>query len=146
MKGKTEAIEQIREFIGHTGDVVIKAHLFDNEVKIEDHLSVQKIITVLVKHGYKMEETLEEMRKLLLGSSVAGTSQPQPQTAAAPSPHGKAKHLLVNLKSRLREQKVQEAVATAATIVVPDPEASSVAVPVASPSVKGKKTEMEPVS
>ena len=34
----------------------------------------------------------------------------------------------------------------AAKIMVPDPEASRVAVPVASPSVKGKKTEMEPMS
>ena len=39
LKAKTEGIEQFREFIGHTGDVVTKAHLFDNEVKIEDHLS-----------------------------------------------------------------------------------------------------------
>ena len=33
----TKGIEKIREFIGHTCDVITKAHLFDNEVKIEDH-------------------------------------------------------------------------------------------------------------
>ena len=38
LKAKTEGIKQIREFIGHTGDIVTKAHLFDNEMKTEDHL------------------------------------------------------------------------------------------------------------
>ena len=72
----TEGLEKIREFIGHTGDVVTKAHLFDNEVKTKDHLSAQKIITVLMKYGHKIEATLEEMQKLLLGPSIAGMSQP----------------------------------------------------------------------
>ena len=61
LKAKTEAVEQIREFIGHTRDVVTTAYLFDNEVKTEDHLSMQKIITVLAKYGHKMETTLVEM-------------------------------------------------------------------------------------
>ena len=39
LKAKMEGIKQIREFIGHTGDVVTKAHLFDNELKTKDHLS-----------------------------------------------------------------------------------------------------------
>ena len=81
--------------------MVTNAHLFDSEVKTEDHLSVQKIITVLVKYGHKVEETLKEMRKLLAGPSIIETSQPQPQVAAAPWPHGKAKYLLVDLRSRL---------------------------------------------
>ena len=33
LRAMTEDIERIREFIGHTGDVITKAHLFDNEVK-----------------------------------------------------------------------------------------------------------------
>ena len=88
LKAKAEGIEQIREFIGHTGDVVTKAHLFDNEVKTENHLSTQKIITVLVKYGHKMEATLVEMRKLLPGTSASGTSQPPIQAAIPPSPKG----------------------------------------------------------
>ena len=52
-------------------------HLFDNEVKAEGHLSAQKIITILVKYGHKMEATLREMRKLLpRPSAAAGSSQP----------------------------------------------------------------------
>ena len=40
LKAEMEAMEQIHELISHTGDVVTKAHLFDNEVKIKDHLSI----------------------------------------------------------------------------------------------------------
>ena len=65
LRAMTEGLEKIREFIGHTSDVITKAHLFDNEVKTEEHLSAQKIITVLVKYRHKMEATLEEMQKLL---------------------------------------------------------------------------------
>ena len=90
LKAKTEAMEQIREFIGHTGDVVTKAHLFDNEVKTKNHFSVRKIITVLVKYSHKMETTLAEMQKLLPGPSAAGTSQSLPQAAVSPSPKVKA--------------------------------------------------------
>ena len=64
LKTRAEAIEHIREFIGNTEDMVNKAYLFDNEVKAEDHLSVQKILTVLVKYGYKMKETMGLMWKL----------------------------------------------------------------------------------
>ena len=65
----------IREAIEHLGDVVNKTHLFDNKVKTEGHLLAQKIITILVKYGHKMEATLTKMRKLLLGPSrVAGLS------------------------------------------------------------------------
>ena len=102
LKGKMEAIEQIWDFIGHTGDVVTKANLFDNEMKTKDHLLVQKIITVLVKYGYKMEETLGEMRKLLPGPTVARTSQPQPQTIAAPLPKGKAQQMMDSFKERFQ--------------------------------------------
>ena len=76
LQAMTKGIERIWEFIGHTGDVITKVHLFGNEVKTEDHLLVQKIITVLVKYGHKMEATLREMRKLLPRSSAPGTSQP----------------------------------------------------------------------
>ena len=98
----TEGVERIQEFIEHTGDVVTKAHLFDNEIKTEDHLSAQKIITVLVKYGHKMEATLGEMRKLLPRPSAAGTSQPSAQAAVLLSPKGKAQQMLDGLRSRLQ--------------------------------------------
>ena len=72
-----------------------RKRVFDSEVRTEDHLSVQKILTVLVKYGYKMEETLGLMQKLLPGPLEAGTSEPK--DAVPPSPPGKAKHMLVDL-------------------------------------------------
>ena len=143
LKAKTEAMEQIWDFIGHTGDVVTKAYLFDNEMKTEDHLSVQKIITVLVKYNHKMETTLTEMRKLLPGPSAAGMSQPQPQTATAPSSKGKAQQMMDSLKDRLQDRKVQEAIVAAAKIVVPTPEVSAAIVPEATPKGKAKEKGFE---
>ena len=70
---QSERLGEIREAIKYSGDIINKAHLFDNKVKKEGHLSAQKIITVLVKYGHKMEATLGEMRKLLLAPMV-GTS------------------------------------------------------------------------
>ena len=87
-----ESFGWIREAIGYSGDIVNKAHLFDNEVKTEGHLSAQKIITILVKYGHKMEATLGEMRKLLPGpSAAAGSSQPS-IPAAKPKPQKEATH------------------------------------------------------
>ena len=126
---KTEGIEKIREFIGHTSDVLTKAHLFDNEVKTEDHLSIQKIISILMKYKHKIEVTLRKMRKLLPGSSVSGTSQPPIQATVPLSPKKKVQQLLDNLKGCLQEPEVQEVVAGVVKILVPTPEDSLAAVP-----------------
>ena len=143
LKAKAEGIEQIWEFISHTGDVVTKAHLFNNEVKTEDHLSTQKIITILVKYEHKMEATLVEMRKLLPGTSAPGTSQPPTQAVIPPSPKGKVQQMLNDLKDCLQERKVQEAVVVAAKIVVPTPEVSPMAVLGVTPKGKSKERELE---
>ena len=74
---QAECPEEIWEAIGYSGDIINKAHLFDNEIKKEGHLSAQKIITILVRYGHKMETTLGEMRKLLPGPlAAAELSQP----------------------------------------------------------------------
>ena len=143
----------IQEVIGHLGDIINKAHLFDNEVKTEGHLSAQKIITILVKYGHKMETILEEMRKLLPKPSVAaGSSQPL-VLAAKSQPQKEAMHqLFKELEDRLQQRKVQEAITTAVRIEVPVlgmrlaklPMPSAVLV--ASPTAKEKKTKKEPES
>ena len=81
--------------------MVTKAHLFDNEVKTEDYLSIQKIITVLVKYWHKMEATLVKMRKLLPRTSIPGTSQPPTQAVVPPSSKGKAQQMFEDLNGRL---------------------------------------------
>ena len=57
----TEGLEKIREFVGHIGDILTKAHLFHNEVMTEDHFLAQKIIRILMKFGHKIEATRENV-------------------------------------------------------------------------------------
>ena len=75
-----EGLDWIQKFIGNLGDMVNEARLFDNEVKTEGHLSMSKIVNVLVEFGRKMEATLVEMQKLLPGP------QPEPFRMPIPSP------------------------------------------------------------
>ena len=99
-----ECLEGIRKAIGYSGDVFNKAHLFENEVKREGHLSAQKIITVLVKYGHKMETTLGKMQKLLSApSAAAGSSQPS-VPVTTPKPLKKTdQQLFDELKDRLQQ-------------------------------------------
>ena len=83
------------------------------------------------------------MRKLLPGPSALGMSQPPPQPAVSPSLREKAQQMLDDLKGRLQERKVQEAVAVAAKIMVPTPEVSQVAIPGTTPKGKNKEKESE---
>ena len=98
---QAEYLGQIREVIEHSGDIVNKVHLFENKVKIEDKLSTQKIITVLVKFGQKMETTLGEMWKLLPGSSAAGLSRPSVQETSPPRPKEMSQKAFEEMKARI---------------------------------------------
>ena len=141
LQAKMEGLEKIRAFIGHTSDVVTKAHLFDNEIKTEDHLSQQKIVTILVKFAGRIEDALVEMQKLSAGTTEAGSSQPPDQPAISPSSKEKAQLLMEELKECLQERKVQEALTKAAKIVVPPPEGAPAAVPETTPKGKSKEKE-----
>ena len=59
--------------MGNLGDVLNKAHLFDNNIKIEGQLSATKIIPILVSFVRKMETTLVEIRKLVSGSQATAS-------------------------------------------------------------------------
>ena len=99
---QAESLGRIWEAIRYSSDIVNKAHLFDNEIKTERHLSAQKIITILVKYGHKMEATLGEMQKLLLGPSAAARSSLPLVPAATPKPQKEATHqLFEELKDHL---------------------------------------------
>ena len=70
-----EVLDRIREVVGNLGNVLNKAHLFNNDIKTEGQLSTTKIISILVNFVRKMETTLVEIRKLV-PRSQAGSSQP----------------------------------------------------------------------
>ena len=79
-------LNKIREALIFPGDTINRSLLFGEDVKKEGKLSGQKIIAVLVKYGNKMEATLSEMRRLLIGSTQAGTSIPVTPTPPPPPP------------------------------------------------------------
>ena len=58
--------QKLETYVGHTGDVVNKAQLFD--ANLAQHLvAAKKVIPVLVDFADKMEELLDEMRTLFDG-------------------------------------------------------------------------------
>ena len=56
-----ESLERIREVVETLGDVLNKAHLFDNDIKIEGQLLAAKIISILVNFMWKMEAALVDI-------------------------------------------------------------------------------------
>jgi hypothetical protein len=73
---KVVAMEEIRDILGHSGDVLNKAKLFDKYVDKDVKLTLPKVIAIL--HGFqkKMEAVLGEIRKLVPGLGEA--SRPPP--------------------------------------------------------------------
>ena len=58
--------QKLEAYVGHTGDVVNKARLFDANLA-KNPVLARKIIPVLVDFAEKMEELLDEMRVLFDG-------------------------------------------------------------------------------
>ena len=58
--------QKLETYVGHTGDVVNKAKLFDANLA-KNPVTVGKVIPVLVDFVEKMEELLDEMRVLFDG-------------------------------------------------------------------------------
>ena len=58
--------QELETYVGHTGDVVNKAQLFDANLA-KNPVTARKVIPVLVDFAEKMEELLDEMRILFDG-------------------------------------------------------------------------------
>ena len=58
--------QKLEAYVGHTGDVVIKAKLFDANLA-KTLVTVEKVISVLVDFAEKMEELLDKMQVLFDG-------------------------------------------------------------------------------
>ena len=58
--------QKLDTYVGHTGDVVNKAQLFDANLA-KNPVTAGKVILVLVDFAEKMEELLDEMRVLFDG-------------------------------------------------------------------------------
>ena len=146
---------KIRDALIFPGDVINRSLLFTEDIKKEGHMNGQKILTILVKYGHKMDATLAEMRKLLPGSVEVGSSRPEqtpppppsapsaPSSSAAPlaaSPPPKGRFpILEALVERYNQQQAGSTQAEAAGVDIIEAKALPPQVP--APSPKGKKTE-----
>ena len=134
---QTGSLERIQEVIGNPGNVLNKAHLFDNQVKAEDQLA-QKILTILVDFKRKMEITLGEMQKLFSKSQAEGLSQ-LPLPAVIPQ---KGKQWEV-LRTHLQQRSVKKVIAEVAKIEVPPVEFPATTLAANPITVKTKKIEKD---
>ena len=72
---RVEALKEIREIVGHPGNILNKAKLFDEYINKEVKITMPKVIAIM--HGFhkKMEAVLGEIQKLVSGS-VGESSRP----------------------------------------------------------------------
>ena len=75
---KTEALKEIREIVGHSGDTLNKAKLFDTYINKEVVITMPKVIAILHSFHKKMEAVLGEIRKLVPRSARESSRPPLP--------------------------------------------------------------------
>lgn len=73
---RLKCFELLQQAIGTPGNVVNKARLFDENIRVEGEISAKKVIKVLVIFTRNMETTLAGMRKLVTGSTTGEPSRP----------------------------------------------------------------------
>ena len=88
LQARNADLGKIRDALVFPGDVINRSLLFTEDIRKEGHMNGQKILTILVKYGHKMDAILQEMRKLLPGTVEVGSSHPEqtpPPPPSAPS-------------------------------------------------------------
>ena len=58
-------LTRVRELVGHPGEVVNKAHLYDQLMESADPVSARQTLPILVKYSYTMNDLIKEIQKLL---------------------------------------------------------------------------------
>ena len=94
---KTEALKEIREIVGHPGDTLNKAKLFDIYINKEVVITMPKVIAILYGLHKKMEAELGEIWKLvprLVGKSSQPPIPPQKETPHKEKPLEEVKTVL----------------------------------------------------
>ena len=72
---------RIRELVGHPGEVVNKAYLYDRMMESGDPASARKTLPILVKYSRMMKDVLAEIQKVVLPSGT-------PRRVLYPGPPG----------------------------------------------------------
>ena len=69
----------IRELVGHPGEVVNKAHLYDQMMDSSDPSSARQTLPILVKYSRIMKDLLAEIQKTVPLSGTPRRVRPDPQ-------------------------------------------------------------------
>ena len=94
---KMEALKEIREIVGHLGNTLNKAKLFDDYINKEVKITLLKVIVILYSFHKKVEAALGEIRKLVpesVGESSRPPLPPQKETPHKEKPLEEVKTLL----------------------------------------------------
>ena len=62
---QTVVLSRVRELVGHPGEVINKAHLYDQLMELVDPSSARQTLQILVKYFRFMNDLLKEIQKLL---------------------------------------------------------------------------------
>ena len=58
-------LSRVRELVGHPGEVINKAHLYDQLMESTDPSSARQTLQILVKYFRSIKDLLKEIQKLL---------------------------------------------------------------------------------
>ena len=67
-----------QELVGHPGEIVNKAHLYDQLMESVDPSSARQTLPILVKYSRTIKNLLKEIQKLLLGGTPRRMLYPSP--------------------------------------------------------------------
>ena len=105
---KTKALKEIREIMGHLGDILNKAKLFDDYINKEVKITMPKVIAILHAFHKKMEAALEEIRKLIPGSAKESSRPPLPTQKEMPHKEKPLDEVKTPLSQRAGKETVSE--------------------------------------
>jgi hypothetical protein len=63
---QTVVLSKVRELVGHPGEVVNKAHLYDQLLESADPASTRQTLQIMVKYSRTMKDFFKEIQKILL--------------------------------------------------------------------------------
>ena len=137
-----QSFELLKQAIGAPRDIINKAWLFDKDVKTEGEISTAKIIKVLVSFTRKVETALVEICKIVSGTLAGESSHPpRPPLAETPLKEKPLSEVKTPLPQRPEKEVIAESSgATPFKEFMVAKSAEALAVPVATPIPKGKKS------
>ena len=65
-------LSRVRELVGHPGEIVNKAHLYDQLMESTDPSSARQTLQILVKYSHFMKDLLKEIQRSLPPSGTPG--------------------------------------------------------------------------